>query len=385
MDERNNPNVKQGFPPGYEFQSRRPHPSEGQRRNKSMSQGLNAAASSFPGGVPGEPVVFRDDGSYDVDDTPPPNAANEGFLEGDEPFDSSLLSDINSQLQNQQPAQQPRSPQNRPQPGIQRVRTPVEPQQPRPAAPVSPAPRANTQGYQMMPGSNAERVQRADHPVLRKIYQKFGLKEIKTYEVKLAAGSPDEVVSFLMTPIPDELQVWAIGEAQAKSTFEGEGSGMSWFEALTACASVVAIDGEPVWKVFNLAPRADEQGLPTHLQESSRLAQNPYDLSIRIRKYCAKELATMFWSDTLPIMDKLHNFYIDRVLSENRILSDFETNIAGKDRFVCPVDSCDVIYFEPLLLDTEQNPLPYFCKVHGVEMVRSAPSPLAPAPESRKR
>jgi len=221
---------------------------------------------------------------------------------------------------------------------------PTQPQAAAPAPAPAPAPRSQKQ----------EELALA-HPVLSKMLRVFGLSKTKSYKLDLFSSHDGQKVSYELTQLPEETTAWALAESKTKGL--GNEGTFAYFQNLFVSASVIAIDNEPVWTVFGVAIAPEEQAL---------LDRDPKNIPIRVRKACGKVLAELFWSDLGPVADKLWNFYEDVIAKENKVTSSYENEQAQLERYVCPIDGCNNIDF----LRPQQDNKPYFCKIHGVHLVK---------------
>jgi hypothetical protein len=195
------------------------------------------------------------------------------------------------------------------------------------------------------------------HPVIQKMLKNFGLKKDKKEYLEIFVEGSDEKIVYTMVEVTEELQTWALEAAKEKLGAEGGGTTATvYFELLFVCCSIVAIDGEPVWQVFDIKPFEDEY---------SRLVNDPLDMPVRLRKLAAKELVHLLWSQMLPIGDKLLTFYQSVILGR-KVMSSFDEDVNRKVRFVCPLDGCD--HFEFLVPEPNKT---YFCRDHGVPLVET--------------
>ena len=164
-----------------------------------------------------------------------------------------------------------------------------------------------------------------------------------------------------MVLVTEELQSWAVSESKMKIMTDGDASAAIYFELLFSCCSIVAIDSHPIWVVFNITPQKNEQ---------DRLANDPYDMPIRMRKLSARMLSELLWSETRPLGDKLLSFYQDIVM-EKKIVSSHDKDVDRKVRYVCPKDECD--NFEFFIPEEEKDGIEktYYCKFHGIPLIRT--------------
>ena len=227
----------------------------------------------------------------------------------------------------------------------QQFQQPQQPQRPAYQQPVQP------QQVQAQP-HQPQQVQM--HPVVQNMLKNFGIKRDKRHSLKVYNDSGD-YTEYSMSIIPEELQSWALAESKVKLRLDGEEAATVYFQVLYACCSVVAIDNQPIWAVFNVQPQG---------HENDRLANDPYDISLRIRKVVARDLASIMWSGMRPISDKLLEFYQSQIIG--KIESSFDMESQNKVRFVCPLDGCtNYDFLEP------KDGVSYFCKYDGTPLVQT--------------
>lgn len=216
----------------------------------------------------------------------------------------------------------------------------VEPPKPKKAAPVKKAP-----NY--------------EHPVVSKLLKTFGVKQEKYYEVEVFAKGEQTGTKYTMSQVPDEITLWAISDAQTQIALKGETASVSWYQCLITSSAVVAIDDEPIYGIFGIKLNKDEE---------IAIAADRLDLSIRLKQLCGRSLAELLWKKTRGVVEKLNDFYSGAVVGSNQVSSTYDQDIDKKDRFVCPMDACTMVYVDKALPDGQD----YFCKIHGIPMVMAA-------------
>lgn len=356
---------KPGFPPEWQFR-RQKGPDQEETNKKKRSKALNDLHGSgmVPEGYQGTPIDYDNYGIPVVEESQPqpqmqpqmpsdPNQhINQTLFQGQgQPAPQNLAPP-------QGPPQQPPGFMPPPGGGMPPGGVPpsgggggVPPQQPPTGRPI----RA------VDLGPRREVINR-DHPVVQKLLRGFGIETIKTHDVDIINKEIDVKMQFKMTEIPEDLSYWAISEAQNKAILQGDKSAAGWFELLCACAAVVAMDGTPLYQVFEVAALEDEL---------EALSKDKYNVPIRMRKQTAMKLADLLWYDLSPIATKLTNFYEDKIAGKNKISSSYEEEEEAKLRYMCPLDECDVVEFlEPKVAENGVE-TPYFCKVHRVQLVKS--------------
>jgi hypothetical protein len=315
-------NVQQGNPPGYERKNRN-YKTDGTRIQEKQQQSLEELYRSVPAAmVKGTPIQYGDDGLPLVDDPEqfPEQNQNPAMVEqqnNQDPVAAKFFAP-------RQAAQQPRQ-KNQPQ---------------------------QTQQQSMSQGSTQY------HPILKRMLNVFGLKKNSRHVLELVNEEVGSV-KYTMTLVTEELQSWAMLESKNKHLTNLELAGI-YVELLFGCCSVIAIDDIPLWQVFNVQVTDTEYAV---------LQEDPLEMSPRLRKSCARLLADLLWTETVPIGEKLIQFYHDKVLSK-KIQSSLDKEILDKVRYVCPLDGCENYeFFKPEMENgVEKN---YFCKFHGVQLVKT--------------
>jgi len=316
-----------GFPPGWDFRN---NPNRGSNRNREgdrdkdlRNKAISELQGYLQGSLPGEPVEYDDLGLPIIPDVP-----TELEAEQEEP----------AQYFEEEPpmTQQP----------------PPPPRQQQRQAP---------QQEYYEPVRQAGVVAKAQHPVVLKMLERFGIHQTKKHILDLYPNDDGDKISYTMTLVPEELSMWCLNEARNKQVTEGDMSSVSWYNHLLACSSVVAIDDVPVWQLFDVQPQ------PYELQ---KMGDDPTKMTVRLRKECARKLGHMLWSETQPISDKLFEFYDSKI--NNKIKTSNDKDLEGTSRHVCPMDGCSTVEFLKATEDAQGNITPYYCKVHGIELVRAA-------------
>lgn len=223
----------------------------------------------------------------------------------------------------------------------------------------TPPPNQQRQAPQAPPQAPAK-PKNYSHPVLEKLRSQFGIRKAKRFNLTITSGNVDLV--YTLTAVPEEIAFWALEEAQIKMVQQsGETKAVSFMKYLVAMASVVAIDNEPIWQILDL---------PLTPEETDDLNEDPLDISINLRKKSAKILTDMHWNELAPIGDKVWDFYEARVAP--RVRSNLDEDHDSTSRFVCPIDGCSVVEFLKVeMREDEMGEKPYFCKVHGKQMVKT--------------
>ena len=137
--------------------------------------------------------------------------------------------------------------------------------------------------------------------------------------------------------------------------------GAVYFELLFGCCSVIAIDHIPLYEAFNLSVLDNEK---------ATIAEDPLEMSLRLRQLSSRLLANLLWSDTIPIGDKLVEFYKEKILGR-KVQSSLDKEIEDKVRYVCPLDDCNNYEFFKPEIDSSGVETKYFCKHHGIELVKT--------------
>ena len=219
------------------------------------------------------------------------------------------------------------------------------------------------QMHQQPPSPAIEQVaKKYQHPVLKRMLEKFGLQAQKKFELEIYSKDGTKQ-KYTLTATPDDIIIWALSVAQPKILTDGEAVATSWFQMVQICSSVVAIDDVPIWQIF---------GVNTTQSEQNDLSKDPFNISSRIRKTTGLELAHVLWTDTQPIGDKLYEFYMGKILPTIKLTSSYDKEGSGLVRYMCPLDGCTEYIFEKPKLDEAGHPQPFYCKLHGCELVEAA-------------
>jgi hypothetical protein len=186
----------------------------------------------------------------------------------------------------------------------------------------------------------------------------FGLKKAARHQLELYTEEVGKIV-YTMTLVSEELQRWAMLESKNKFLGEAELAAV-YFELLYGCCSVVAIDNVPLWQLFNLRLADGEE---------ISLQEDPLEMNSRLRRTCSRMLADLLWTETVPIGEKLLQFYQEKVMGK-KIQSSLDKDIFEKVRYVCPLDDCDNYeFFTPAIENGAEKK--YFCKFHGIQLVKT--------------
>jgi hypothetical protein len=323
--------IQQGNPPGYDTRRNRgEYKTEGARMQEKQQQSLDELYRSLPpNSIKGTPLQYGDDGLPLVDDPQQfPEQAQAQSLESQiqttanqaDPVAAKFFAPRQNQPQQQQRSQRP---------------------QPQPQAP-----------QQMSQGSLQY------HPVLKRMLGAFGLKKAARHQLELYTDEVGKIV-YTMTLVSEELQSWAMLESKNKFLGEAELAAV-YFELLYGCCSVVAIDNVPLWQLFNLRLADGEE---------ISLQEDPLEMNSRLRRTCSRMLADLLWTETVPIGEKLLQFYQEKVMGK-KIQSSLDKDIFEKVRYVCPLDDCDNYeFFTPAIENGAEKK--YFCKFHGIQLVKT--------------
>ena len=342
-----------GMPDGYQFNRNTKHMSEGARIQEKQQETLNEIYKAMPANVvKGVPIQYGDDGLPIIENDPlqqqyersKMEVSLEQQMQNVTLRQSQQQSQVTQQQQPQQPsAQQPVDPShffNAPPVRQQRQQ---QQQQQQPQQPVQPQ-QQNAIHFKNDLGNTSY------HPVVKKMLNIFGLKKNSRHNLEIYNENTGEKIIYTMTLVNEELQTWAMSEGKAKMVLKPE-VGTVYFELLFGCCSVIAIDHTPVWEIFNVDLQNDEQVF---------LDADPLDMSLRIREVCARQLAALLWSETIPFGDKLLEFYQEKVIGK-KIQSSLDKETIDRIRYVCPLDDCENYeFFKPVFENGIEKK--YFCK-----------------------
>jgi len=349
--------VNQGFPDGYAFS--RPgtgeRRTEGDIRNEKQKTAITELYKHLPANmIQGTPVLYDEEGLPLVDDDYYNNQQNS--LE--EQLRYTVEKPAVRQAQHQAQPQREVDP-NRffaPTPQRQRQAPPPAQQQQQQQQAQQQAQRPVAQQVAQDPFSTGST---AYHPVIKKMLNVFGIKKNSRHDLEVSNEHTGDKIVYTMTLINEELQSWAVVEGRQRMAKDDAGA--TYFELLFICCAVVAIDGVSLWQAFNIAPLEDERDI---------LANDPLEMSFRLRRHSAKALAELMWRDVIPFGDKLVDFYKEKVLG-NKVQSSLDKELENKVRYVCPLDGCDNYEFFTPELDASGNETKFYCKYHGVDMIKT--------------
>ena len=321
----NNNDVNQILPNGFGYKSQ-DKKTEADTYKTNQNPALNDIYSAFPSASKKVPVDLGEDGLLQIPD-------------------ENYQNYINYQNQQQQQQQQNQQDQNQYQPQEENT-----------------AHQKNAKYMQAPKPVQKQKDNLSYHPVIQKLLKNFGLKKDKRHSVDIYNEDGTEKMTYTMVPITEELQSWAVSESKDKISNSGEASAAIYFELLYSCCSIVAIDHQPTWVVFNIEPQGSEH---------DRVSSDPFDMPVRMRKVSARMLAEILWSETRPIGDKLLSFYQD-VVMEKKIISSHDKDIESKVRYVCPKDDCNNYEFFTPEMDAELGVEKiYYCKNHGIPLIKT--------------
>ncbi len=301
------------------------------RRQDRQINAVSELASQLPGGLKGKPVLFND-GIPQIDDEPIAQLteAEQAALSGR----SIPAHEIAAQVA----ATQPGPPVQQP---PQQYAPPVQPSVP--------------------DGQVVAKKVRDTHPVLQRLRKSFGLTKERRYPLEIFHDQ--EKFTYLMAPISDDFGIWSIMEAQKRMLVEGEAAGTSWFRLLSACASVLAIDGVAIHEIY---------GYATTPEEDVELIKDKFNIPNRLRKLAALDMARELWESTDQVVgDKLDTFYQSRILAENRTMSSYDKEFEGAYRYVCPIDECKEVHLSKPQYDASGQETPFFCRFHGAHLTKT--------------
>jgi len=343
-----------GFPDGYSFNRNIPIKSEGERIQEKQQQALNEIYKTIPSNlIKGNTLQYGEDGLPIIENDP----LEQQYLQQQQQI--TLEQQMQNTISRPPPQQQQDnfftapSVRQRQQPMQQQPMQQMQQQQPMQQQPMQPM---QQQQFIEMPLSQGST---AYHPVVKKMLNVFGLKKNSRHELEVYNENTGDAITYTMTLVSEELQSWAMMEGKNRMAIEPD-VGAIYFELLFGCCSVIAIDGVPVFEIFNISIQDNEK---------YALENDSLDMSLRIRKIAARSLASLLWSDTIPFGDKLVEFYQEKVIGK-KIQSSLDREISDKIRYVCPLDECDNYeFFKPIFENgIEKN---YFCKYHGIPLVKT--------------
>jgi hypothetical protein len=181
------------------------------------------------------------------------------------------------------------------------------------------------------------------HPVLCKLRQEFGIESVKTVDVEVGS------IKWTLKALTQDKVAYAIRitEKLSDSPYEN----MVRLSLMKVASSVVAIDGVPLYKVFNVKSQSNEK------------ITDPFNPPVSIQRVCTLRLYDLLSAESLPTLGKqLADAYDEKIDP----LSDVSIDNKFKSTYICT--KCGQ---EKKLLDrvTEGGEkLPYFCELDGAVM-----------------
>jgi hypothetical protein len=318
--------TNEGFPPGWDFrkpQDQKGYKPEHQRRTEKQNSTIQQLSQMLPNNMQDmEPVVYDEHGAPIIEE----------FFDGEE------LVEIR---QPQQPKPQTRAPQQQ-----RNVRPPAAAPQSRPQMPPN--------------------IPFKAHPVVEKMLTKFGLKQAPKLDFEVFFDDGSKFV-YTMQPIPEELTLWALNESKDFSIVRGQLPATARFQLLLSCCAVIAIDHEPVWKIF-------KDQIDFTPEESHALTSDEYNMPYSVRKKCAKALTDLIWYNMHHLGDQLFEFYESKIIPLNKPKNSLDQEYENAQRYVCPVDGCNFYLIKKPKTDPETGEdMPYFCQDHGEMLILNGP------------
>lgn len=312
------------FPPGLGYKGSENMTQQNAQQNAQAKRQktLNELKKSVPGASKGEPVSYDE---YGIAQVPDPKAQQQQQKRAEDTFE-----EARKFMGGERPQGEPEQ---------QQAQAQQAPRHPQPQ-PVEPFPQVPAH-------------KKTPHPVIQKLLARFGLKKEKRYKLELFTEDSDEPNTYTMTMLTDDLNMWALSETQKKLVTIGDQAIAGYFEHLLVCTSVIAIDGEPAWRIFDVKPES---------WEAEDLLEDPLDVPARMRKIYALQLSDLLWTSTRPVTDKLIDFYQNKVMEGRKITSSLDTEKQNKMRFVCVRDECDVVEFLEPEHDENGAMKPYYCR-----------------------
>ena len=191
------------------------------------------------------------------------------------------------------------------------------------------------------------------NPILRQLRLDFGIDTQKTIDLKIA----DHVWSFY--PLSPEMTTLALRIAEMGSDANTERMLLQQYAAV--CCSVVAIDNEPLWKVFSI-----------EVEKGDDISQ-PLNPKGRVRQRAALALLQELMTNSkLGVMQKLIEAYEAEVDPSGVVKGYTDYTSETYYRFTCPVKGCNIHIVRSKRFDDQNKELSYFCEQHG-EVMDSSP------------
>lgn len=348
--------MNDGFPPGFGYKPAKDRPgyvSEQDKRNEKHQRSLNDLQQQIPAAAKGEPLKYDEYGIAQVDPASQINQAMGNVPQQGQPQQGQPQQGQPQQFQSQNDFMGGGQPQQAQQPQAQQPQGMPEQY----AQTLADQAKVNQARQQQIPPAK-----RSQHPVIKKLLDRFGLKQAKRHNITIYGDEKNDDTVYTMSLLPEDLNTWSLTTTQKKLVEIGQEAIGVYFEHLICCASVVAIDNEPIWRIFEIKPE---------VWEAEQLIEDHFDIPLRIRKVCGELLADLLWSETRPITEKLTDFYREVVLDGKKITSSFDIETEEKVRYVCVRDECSIVEFLKPEEDENGQVKPYYCRTCAANLVQT--------------
>lgn len=310
------------------------------KKQEELQQAAIAALGSKRVGIPDSPSV----GSFKQPDVPRvhiPMPPKEAFLDEERNRLELERQKLHSQVT------QPAVSDAEYEAALRDVRAPTPEQAQLPGFPPNPQPRRTVIPQDITIGRKGE------HPLIKALKADFGIVQEadKPYEVKVAGHT------WGMVKISPDMSLLA--HEVARELADSALSLLTKTEHISTCASIVSLDGVPLWEVLGIEPKAEQL-------EHGKFLPAP-----SIRRLQTLRLYD-FLNTTLEdsVIDQLTKAYKDKIDTSSLVLGyeAYEPETERRSEWFCEVEGCDHKLFKKKILAVDGTYKPFFCEVHGVPM-----------------
>lgn len=190
------------------------------------------------------------------------------------------------------------------------------------------------------------------HPLLLQLRGEFGIgtEQKKPIDVKVA--------EHLWTFVPLTPDLIALAARAADSLSETLGEHALRAKQAAVCFSIVAVDSVPVWLMFGVDP-TDQDNI-----EFPLIPKGPIRRTAAIALY--SELTDGMKN---RLLEALYEAYLAKVDPQGEVASYTSYEKTTHVVWVCSDPDCNQKLTEPRHYNADNEELPYYCKVHGTEML----------------
>lgn len=197
------------------------------------------------------------------------------------------------------------------------------------------------------------------HPVLKKLKKLLGIKPLELHTKTIMVDG--DKLDFSLTEYSEELVIYCAAEYRRAIMTIGEDRAMRRFDLLRIGCSLVAIDNSPIYEIF---------GVEIELEEMDRLNRNPYDLSDRLRKECAKIFCDKVLYELRGFIGELEVFFIEKIINASNI-SSYDSLADGQAIYVCSAPGCSFIHKDAPMYDDKGTEIPFVCAIHATPLKKA--------------